>query len=148
MPPLTGDFGKLARWERALGQLATGKAAFDIADEMADTALGLVAESFGRESDPFGRRWAPKKTPNGKAILRGETNRLVQWRKSFVNQYGYAITSRATYAKFHQRGTFNKDGSQRMVARPMAPTGRRLPPKWSSEFRGVYLRRMHALLTK
>lgn len=108
---------------------------------MADKALGLVAEGFGRESDPFGNRWAPKKRPDGRAILRGETNRLVQWRKAFVSQHGYRVTSTAPYARFHQTGT------KRMVARKMAPTGNRLPANWSSEFRGVFIRRMHALLT-
>jgi hypothetical protein len=137
--PLTGAFDKLARWERQLGKISDARTAFEIADTMADSALGLVAEGFGRESDPYNSRWAAKKRPDGRPILRGETNRLVQWRKQFVNQHGYRIQSLAPYSRFHQSGT------RRMVARRMVP-GRSLPPKWASVFRGVFTARMHALL--
>ena len=137
--PLTGNFEALARWERQLGRIGDGRTAFEIADGMADAALGLVAEGFGREADPFNTRWAPKKRPDGRAVLRGETNRLVQWRKQFVNQHGYRIASKAPYAGFIQKGT------KRMVARRMVPSGR-LPAHWASEFRGVFVARMHSLL--
>lgn len=136
---LVGDFGKLARWERNLGRIADPGVAFQIADAMTDVALGLVAEEFGHEQDPFGNRWAPKKKDDGRPILRGETNRLVSWRKAFVNQHGYRIASKAPYAKYHQYGT------RKMVARPMVPN-RRLPARWASEFRGVFIARMHSLL--
>lgn len=136
---LTGDFSKLDRWQRQLGRIADPSTAFEIADGMADAALGLVAETFGRESDPFGTHWKAKKRPDGRAILRGETNRLVHWRKQFVNQHGYRIASKAPYAGFIQKGT------KRMVARRMVPSGR-LPAKWASEFRGVFVARMHSLL--
>lgn len=138
--PLTGNFGALERWERSLGRIGDPRTAFEIADEMADVALGLVAQNFANQADPFGNRWAPKKRPDGRPILRGETNRLVQWRKAFVNQHGYRVTSAAPYARYHQTGT------RRMVARRMVPTGNRLPSLWASEFRGVFIRRMHALL--
>lgn len=137
--PLKGDFGKLELWQRKLGRIGDPRVAFEIADNMADAAIGLVAEGFGRESDPYNHRWAPKKKPDGRPILRGETNRLVQWRKQFVNQHGYRIASIAPYARYIQGGT------RRMAARRMVP-GRTLPPKWASEFRGVFLARMHALL--
>lgn len=140
--PLTGNFGALARWEQQLGKISDGRVAFEIADEMSDRALALVAEGFAKESDPFGRRWAPKKRDDGRPILRGETNRLVQYRKAFVNQHGFRVESRAPYARYHQTGT------RKMVARPMVPVGNRLPPKWTNEFRGVFIRRMHSLLTK
>jgi hypothetical protein len=138
--PLTGNFGKLATWQRKIERISSPQVAFEIADGMADAALGLIAEGFGREQDPFGNRWAPKKRPDGRAILRGKTNRLIQWRKAFVNQHGYRVTSTAPYARYHQSGT------RRMVARRMAPTSNRLPAHWSSEFRGVFIGRMHALL--
>jgi phage gpG-like protein len=137
---LTGDFGKLARWQRNIAAINSPQVAFEIADGMADVALGLIAETFGREQDPFGNRWKPKKKPDGRPILRGETNRLQRWRKAFVNQHGYRVASLAPYAGYHQSGT------RRMVARRMAPTGNRLPAHWSSEFRGVFVRRMHSLL--
>jgi phage gpG-like protein len=137
--PLTGDFGALARWERQLGQIASPRVAFEIADGMADAALGLVAETFGREADPFGNRWKPRKHDTGRPLLRGKTSRLVTWRKQFVNQHGYRIASAAPYAKFHQ------DGTKRMPARRMVPNGR-LPAKWASEFRGVFVSRMRQIL--
>jgi hypothetical protein len=139
MPPLKGDFAALERWERKFGRIGDARTAFEIADGMSDAALALVAESFGREADPFGKAWKPRKVSTNRPILRGKTNRLVRWRKAFVNQHGYRISSTAPYAGYHQSGT------RHMPARKMVPTGR-LPPKWASEFRGVFIRRMHALL--
>lgn len=144
--PLTGPFAKIALWERKIQTIGSDRVRFEIADEMADIALGLVAEEFSQERDPFGNPWAPPKQPTGRLILRGKTNKLVTWRKASVNQHGFRIDSRAPYAKFHQRGTRNRDGSQRMVARRMIPDGTRLPAPWASELRGAFIRRMHALL--
>ena len=137
---LTGDFHTLDRWTRALGELASDKLRFEVADEMADATLGFVAQEFAEQRDPFGKPWKPKKRPDGRKILRGKTGRLIQFRKGSVNQSGYRVDAGADYFSFHQRGT------KRMVARKMLPTGRRLPPRWQSEFRGIYIKRcMHAL---
>lgn len=136
----SGDFAKIARWSQKLRDISSPKVMFEIADTQADIALGLVAEEFSRESDPYFRRWAPKKKPDGRPILRGETNRLVTWRKAFVNQHGYRVESTAPYSRYHQSGT------KRMVARKMVPD-RNLPPRWSSELRGAALARVHRLLT-
>lgn len=139
--PLTGDFGKLDIWAKKIERAASPVVRFEIADDMSDVALGLVAEGFGRQSDPYGRRWKPKRRADGRPTLRGKTGKLVQWRKAFVNQHGYRITSQAPYAKFHQSGT------TRMVARKMTPdTGRPLPQRWVKALREPYLARMNKLL--
>lgn len=135
----TGNFSTLARWSNKLRDLSSPGLMFEIADNQADVSLGLVAQEFGRESDPWGNRWAPKKKPDGRPILRGETNRLVSWRKAFVNQHGYRIESRAPYSRYHQTGT------RKMVARKMVPDGR-LPPRWASELRGAAIERVNRLL--
>ena len=36
--------------------------------ELAGEAVDLVLDGFGKESDPYGRKWAPKKRPNGKPV--------------------------------------------------------------------------------
>lgn len=135
----TGDMNKIARWSSAISKLDSAGFRFQVADTLSDVSLGLVAEGFAREADPFGRRWAPKKRSNGRRILRGETNRLVTWRKQFVNQHGYRIASSAPYAKHHQSGT------KRMVARKMTPDSR-LPPRWASELRSAAIAMTHRLL--
>jgi hypothetical protein len=135
----SGDMGKIARWSSAISKLDSLGFRFQVADTLSDVSLGLVAEGFARETDPFGRRWAPKKRPDGRRILRGETNRLVQFRKAFVNQHGYRIESRAPYGHYHQTGT------SRMVARKMTPDGR-LPPRWASELRSAAIAMTHRLL--
>lgn len=132
--PLTGDFQTLDRWERALGALASDKLRFRVADDMADATLGFVAEEFREERDPYGKPWRPKKRPDGRGILRGKTGRLIKFRKGSVSQRGYRVDAGANYFSYHQRGT------KRMVARRMLPTGTRLPARWASEFRGIYVK--------
>jgi len=139
MASFSGDFGKIQRWSTKIRDIGSPKVLFEIADDQADVSLGLVAEGFGRESDPYLRRWAPKKVPDGRRILRGKTNRLVTWRKAFVNQHGYRIESTAPYGGYHQKGT------SRMVARKMVPD-RNLAPRWSSALRGAAIARVNRLL--
>jgi hypothetical protein len=138
--PLLGDFGRLDLWARKLGALASASVAFEVSEQMANRTLGFIAQEFEQERDPFNRRWSPKKRPDGRKILRGETNRLIQWRKTYVNQHGFKLSTPAPYFRYHQTGT------RRMVARKILPTGTRLPAVWSSEFRGIYLRAMHRRL--
>jgi hypothetical protein len=139
--PLDGDFGKLLQWQAALREIGSPRFSFGVASEQADVAIGLVAEGFGRESDPYGKPWAPKKRPDGRRTLRGKTNRLVKWRKTFVNQHGYGIASAAPYARHHQRGT------SRMVARKMVPDAR-IPRRWSSAFSAVFHKRVNRALRR
>lgn len=129
---LTGDFQKLERWARDIGNLASPKLRFQVADDMADATLGLVAQEFAQERDPYGKPWARKKVPDGRMILRGKTGRLIRFRKGSVTQHGFRVDAGAPYYSFHQSGT------SRMKARRMTPTNNRLPPFWASEYRQIY----------
>jgi phage gpG-like protein len=137
--PLKGDFGKLDRWAKKIDDLGSPAFRFQVANDMSDIALGLVAQQFAKQASPYGGRWKAKKRPDGRPILRGKTNRLVKWRKAFVNQHGYRIASTAPYAGFHQSGT------SRMVARKMVPD-RRLPASWSKPLSRVFASRARLAL--
>ena len=136
---LSGDFQKLDRWAKAIGELESPRLRFKVADEMSDGTLGFIVEGFGREADRFGKAWAPKKRPDGNPILRGKTGRLSKFRKGAVSPSGYRVGTNAEYFKYHQRGT------RRMKARRMVPN-RRLPPRWVSEFRDIYSAAMRSEL--
>jgi hypothetical protein len=129
--PLTGEFQKLDRWAKQIGELASPKLRFQVADEMADATLGLVAQGFGEERDPYGKPWARKKRPDGRPILRGKADQLNRFRKGAVSPRGFRCDMGAPYGVFHQKGT------SRMKARRMVPN-RRLPPRWVSEYRSIY----------
>lgn len=139
--PLTGDFTTLDRWAKQLGQLSSQKLMFQVADEMADATLGLVAQGFAEERDPYGKAWAPKKHPDGRMVLRGKTGRLIRFRKGAVSPRGFRCDMGAPYGVFHQRGT------SRMRARRMLPVNGRLPPIWASEYREIYVRAVRSQLS-
>lgn len=130
---LTGDFHTLDQWERSLGELASPKLAFEVADAMADATLGLVAEEFANERDPYGKAWAPKKRPDGRMILRGKTGRLIKFRKGAVNQHGFRVDAGADYYVFNQ------------PKRKMLPE-KRLPRLWTSVYRDIFVQAVRAKL--
>lgn len=136
---LTGDFQKLAKWANAIGELESPKLRFQVADEMADATLGLVAQGFARQSDPYGKPWAPKKKPDGRPILRGKSGKLAQFKKGVVSPSGFRCDMGAPYGVFHQSGT------SRMRARKMVPD-RRLPRTWSSAYQEIYTRAVRSQL--
>lgn len=136
---LTGDFRTLDRWERDIGELGSDKLMFEVADAMADATLGLVAQGFAQERDPFGKAWKPKKNPDGRMILRGKTGKLIKFRKGSVNQRGFRVDAGAPYFSHLQAGT------SRMKARRMVPE-RRLPPKYASVYREIYVTAMRSRL--
>jgi hypothetical protein len=139
--PLTGDFQKLDRWVKEIGKLDSPKLRFQVADEMADATLGLVAQEFSQERDPYGKPWAPKKRPDGRMILRGKSGRLIQFRKGTISPNGFRCDMGAPYGTFHQKGT------RRMKARMMLPKNGKLPPRWAAVYREIYVRAMRSQLS-
>lgn len=129
--PLFGDFQALKRWEKSIGQLASRGLAFDCSRDMADAHLRQVEREFETETDPYGKRWAPKKRPDGRKILQGKTGNLRKFRRAAISPRGYKIGTTAPYLRFHQSGT------SRMPQRRVLP-GRRLPTQLASEFRSIF----------
>lgn len=88
--------------------------------------LGLVADGFRGERDPWGRGWAPKKVPDGRSILVGKSTRLRRsWHLERTARGVITIASGVVYAAYHQRG------NRRMVARKQVPDDV-LPPAWNA----------------
>ncbi len=118
-----------------------------ISEAVADEALDLVIQGFQKQSDPYNDNWAPKKHPDGRAILTGVTSNLRRgWHKSKIGRHRWRIAPAPTapYAKHLQKGTKNRDGSVRMVARKMIPDGRGMPRDWDEAFNDTVLETMRA----
>lgn len=89
--------------------------------------LSLVDLGFDAQKNPYGTSWA--KIRRAGRILQ-KTGIM---RNSFKVRYsGSAVSVFASvdYAKYHQFGTKNKDGSLRMVRRMMVPGAGGLPRAW------------------
>jgi len=111
----------LTRKMRALERLPRRLKA-EASAKLATEATRLADESFGKRSDPYGKRWAKRvvavpwpileKSGATRASLRGEPLAAA-----------FRLTFGTPYAKYHQSGT------SRMKRRAMLPF-RGLPRKW------------------
>jgi phage gpG-like protein len=87
-------------------------------------ALALVMKGFQSGTDPKDDPWAPLRSRNGMILVR-----TARMRNSFTSKptaTGFVIGSNVTYTKFHQ------DGTKKMKARQMVPTGGVLTAKWQT----------------
>ena len=123
---ISGDFAKIAQWQKRFGAAAVQAVKRDVLTNIGAEAIELVAEGFKKESDPYGKHWAPLKARVGRILQ--DTGRL---RSSFtfhvLGSTSVKIGPGVGYATFHQSGT------SRMVARKMVPEGR-LPSEWGRRF--------------
>lgn len=101
-----------------------------IAKNLAEETVGLIADEFRSERDPFGDKWAEKKIPDGRKVLSGKTSRLKKWHRKSSGKRGFVVAATVKYAVYHQAGR------RRMVARKMIPEGR-LPPRWGKAYRAA-----------
>ena len=131
---LTGNFAALDRFKR---KLETMEDAIDGAvDKMAKQGSALTQASFGKRTDPYGKKWqawsaryAARAGKRGgpKALL----ERTAKLRRSIrVRRKGRGIvwSFGAEYGKYHQDGANG-------VRRPFIPDSRGLPPKWLRMFK-------------
>ncbi|MEN6535499.1 MAG: phage virion morphogenesis protein [Bryobacteraceae bacterium] len=107
---------------------------------LAEEAVDLVLQGFQKQANPYGEGWAAKKHPDGRSILVGKTTNLRRgWgrRATKIGKLRWRIAPGPTapYARYHQDGTKNKDGSVRMVARKMIPDTRGMPAEWQEAFK-------------
>lgn len=129
---VSGDFArKLDRWSELLEDAQvivkhTSRA-------QAEVALTLIGEGFDDESDPYGRKWAKKKRPDGRKVLHGETTRLRNGWHVKADMGGWSVSSSVDYAGYHQAP---RGGSR--PQRMMVPSGARgLPKDWADELKAV-----------
>jgi phage gpG-like protein len=115
----------------------TPKVLEQISRDMADETVGLVQDGFREETDPYGDRWTPKQAQDGRKTLSGKTSRLKGgWHVSARSSRGFTVSPAVNYARFHQSGT------RRMPRRAMVPFEGRIPAKWLSIYRDVFVDRM------
>lgn len=120
---IKGDFGKLEAWQKLFD--ATPEVLTAISVSGAEEFVGLVKDGFRAEKDPYGKRWARKKKPDGRKVLSGKSSNLKGgWHVVRSAGDGFTISPSVNYAAFHQSGT------AKMPARKMVPDGK-LPPAWS-----------------
>jgi hypothetical protein len=71
---------------------------------MAEEMLQLTFERFRSETDPYRRRWKPKKRPDGRKTLSGKTSRLKDgWHIVRCDRGGWMIAPSVAYAAPHQK---------------------------------------------
>lgn len=101
---------------------------------LAEVAITLIGEGFERERDPYGRKWAAKKKPDGRKILHGETSRLrTGWHVVSARRRGFHVAPSVDYAAHHQAPRFNRRPFRMMV--PTMSLG--LPKLWQRDMNPV-----------
>jgi phage gpG-like protein len=121
----------LRRLEKAAKKFAgSSRNVADIRRDVAHEITMILDEQFKTSSDPWGKRWAPKKRDNGKPTLIDTSSMR---RSFFVSVSGtkIKIINSAEYSGYHQSGT------SKMVARKMVPDTGAMPRKWEPRLRKV-----------
>lgn len=127
---ISGDFGKLKNWQKLFGE---GDAVLKpMSSAMAERVIGLIQEGFVTETDPYGVPWAPKKNPDGRKVLSGETGRLkTGWHAAALDGGGFTVAPSVDYAAPHQAPKRGPGGRLKRPRRRMVPSGDRgLPQRW------------------
>lgn len=148
---VSGDgFVALERWARKVEKAGSTAGLQNLASNLCEEALELVAEGFERETDPYGKAWAKKRFPDGRQVLVGSTARLRRgWHRKSVTASSFTIAPSVKYARYAQHGRgpvraksgkalrFMAGGKavyRRAVgpapARKMVPDRGRLPDRW------------------
>jgi phage gpG-like protein len=101
---------------------------------LAEVMITLVAEGFNRERDPYGRKWAKKKKPDGRMVLHGKTSRLRNgWHVVSARRRGFHIAASVEYAAYHQAPRFNRRPARMMVPTPALG----IPKSWQRDMTPV-----------
>jgi phage gpG-like protein len=135
-----GDFKKVDSWAKAMG---TAPGLLDqMSRQMAEEAVGLIADGFRAQSDPYGRKWRPKKVPDGRNVLVGKTANLrTGWNVTRSTRGGFTVSPSVSYAVHHQFGA----PRARIPARMMFPSTKLgLPPAWRDALTDVIQEQLSA----
>jgi hypothetical protein len=105
---------------------------------MAEEIINLIKEGFVVERDPYGVPWKPKKKPDGRKVLSGETGRLkTGWHPVRLDKGGFTVAPSVDYAAPHQAPRRGRSGLKR-PRRRMVPSGDRgLPRRWRKAMQEV-----------
>lgn len=126
---VSGDFVSLEAFADKLAR-AGDEAIPHIAREVATEMENLSAEGFRKQADPYGAKWAPRKSGGGGAIL-VQTGAMRGSLHSSASGNTASVGYGTGYATYHQNGT------SRMVARKLVPDRGKLPPAWVDAIEGV-----------
>lgn len=102
---VSGDFAKLLKFAKKVGNLAGQNAMTAVSSALADATLELVDEGFEQEREPSGKPWPGKVFPNGKGILDGVGRLRKSFRKKQVSSRGFTVSSNDPKFIWHQGGT-------------------------------------------
>lgn len=123
---MNGNFENLGNLSRALDRLAS-EGMRDAEHRAAVAVDQQVERQFASGEDSDGQHWANKADGSPSHLQRSGDMK----RSKRVTGIGGIRLTLDKPAGFHQSGTKNADGSQRMQARPIVPTGDSLPGNWS-----------------
>lgn len=126
------DWAKLMRSGETLVEMQS--------EALAETMITLIGEGFNRERDPYGRKWAKKKKPDGRKVLHGETSRLRNgWHVVRGRRRGFSVAPSVDYAAPHQAPRRSpKTNELKRPVRMMVPvTSLGLPKSWQRDMNAV-----------
>lgn len=103
---VTGNgFAALDRMIRKVERAGSSQALRTLSNNLAEEVIELIGEGFERETDPYGKAWAPKRFPDGRQVLVGKTARLRRgWHRKSVGPSGFTIAPSVKYARYQQHG--------------------------------------------
>ena len=111
--------GRLEAFAAALSGLAADAPRL-LGEAVAEGGEKALAAEFAGEKDPAGNRWARRKQPTGSWAILAKTKNMRDTTTATPLPSAAEFTVE-TPGEFHQGGTKNKDGTRRMVARPVLP---------------------------
>lgn len=126
MSALTGNFKALGELSRRLEQIAASRA--EIEARAAKAVANLLERQFDSGTTPDGSPMAPLAAST---VAQGRTPPpLTKTRK--MRNSATASPIQGVRVKIAKPAGFHQSGTGRMPARPMVPTGSRLPKRWKS----------------
>lgn len=135
----TGDFGKLSRLGRDIGEAKAKRWIGDLAHNLSVEALALVKEGFATGTDPSGKPWPRKKKKgaSGRSLI--EMGNLAHSWQTRATLQAAGVYSSAPYALFLHQGT------QYIRPHKMVPT-RQLPARWKARLIPVFWKNVRWLM--
>lgn len=130
---MTGDF---AKFDRTIAKLSdSGGVLKAVTKNMSEEAVDLIKEGYRTETDPYGKKWKPKKAKDGRKTLSGKTSRLKGgWSVQRTDGGGFEIEASVDYGEPHQRPKKGRDGKLKRPRRIQIPTySKGMPAKWKEE---------------
>lgn len=132
--------GRIDEWIRRFGE-APPKMMTTMSRLQAEEAIGLIADGWKKQADPYGRPWKPKKRPDGRAILVRSGRLRNSWHVVRSTSRYWIVASSVKYAGAHQnprrrKGWGKRPGSlKRLPQRMMVPSkSKGLPRDWAAAY--------------